>query len=75
MRRESKVVHLVSQRLFDLTPALALLSDYHAEMDKGLSRAAEALRPAEDPRAIGARRRAAIARRMDDILPGGRNFH
>ena len=76
LQREGEVIHLVAERLFDLTSSLSALSDYHAEMDAGLSRADEIKNePAEDPRAIAARRRARIVKRLEDILPGGRNFH
>ncbi len=76
LQREGEVIHIVAERLFDLTPSLSALSEYHAEMDDGLSRADEVKRePNEDPRAIGARRRAGVKKRMDAILPGGRNFH
>jgi error-prone DNA polymerase len=76
LQREGEVIHIVAERLFDLTPSLSVLSDYHDEMDDGLSRADEVKRePNEDPRAVAARRREGVKKRMEAILPGGRNFH
>lgn len=76
MQREGEVIHVVAERLYDLTGEMRLLSDYHEEMDASLSRADEIKhRVAEDPRAVGLRRRLAVAGRMHEILPKGRNFH
>jgi error-prone DNA polymerase len=76
MQREGEVIHIVAERLVDLTAELGVLSDYHGEMDDGLSRADEIKhRVAEDPRAVKLRRSFAVASRMKEILPKGRNFH
>ncbi|WP_375207731.1 error-prone DNA polymerase [Hyphococcus sp.] len=75
LQREGDVIHVVARRLYNLTPKLSSLSDYHGEMDDGLSRADEFRRPViEDLRKGDYRRRMARARHMDAILPGGRNF-
>ena len=59
-----------------MTPKLSSLSDYHGEMDDGLSRADEFKRPViEDLRKGDLRQRTERAKHMDKILPGGRNFH
>lgn len=48
----------------------------HDEMDDGLFRTDEFKRPVdEDLRARGKARRGDAERRMNAILPGGRNFH
>ncbi len=75
VQREGDVIHVVARTLEDLTPHLAVLSDYHAEMDSGLANADEVRRAAEDPRGAQARRRDDLRKRMNEILPGGRNFH
>jgi error-prone DNA polymerase len=76
LHREGEVIHVVAWRLVDLTPKLALLSEYHDEMDDGLFRTDEFKRPVdEDLRARGKARRGDAERRMNAILPGGRNFH
>ncbi|MBY0423242.1 MAG: error-prone DNA polymerase, partial [Parvularculaceae bacterium] len=75
LQREGDFIHVVARTLEDLTPHLSVLSEYHHEMDSGLANADEVRRPAEDPRTIPARRKADLRRRMNEILPGGRNFH
>ena len=76
MQREGDVIHVVARRLFNLTAKLSSLSDNHGEMDDGLSRADEFKRPVvEDLRKGDFRRRMERAKHMDEILPGGRNFH
>lgn len=76
LQREGEVIHIVAWRLANLTPKLALLSEYHDEMDDGLFRTDELKRPVdEDLRARGTARRSDAERRMNAILPGGRNFH
>ncbi|MGE4035998.1 MAG: error-prone DNA polymerase [Parvularculaceae bacterium] len=75
LQREGDVIHVVARRLHNLTPKLSSLSDYHGEMDDGLSRADEFKRPViEDLRKGDLRRRMERAKHMDEILPGGRNF-
>jgi len=76
MQRQGEVIHLVADRLVDLTSELHALSAYHDEMDEGLSRADELKkRVAEDPRDVTLRRARGVASRMKEILPKGRNFH
>lgn len=75
LQREGEVIHIVADRLVDLTPALGRLSDYHAEMDEARARADEVKRSPADARGISQARRAALNARMDAILPKGRNFH
>ncbi len=75
LQREGDVIHIVAETLYDLTPALALLSEYHDEMDDGLARADEVARPAADARGVAALRSLRLKQRMEEILPGGRNFH
>ena len=76
LQREGDVIHVVARRLHNLTPKLSSLSDYHGEMDDGLSRADEFKRPViEDLRKGDLRQRTERAKHMDKILPGGRNFH
>ena len=76
LQREGDVIHIVARRLYNLTPKLSDLSDYHGEMDDGLSRADEFKRPViEDLRKGDFRRRMERAKHMEKILPGGRNFH
>ncbi len=76
MQREGDVIHVVARRLYDLTPKLSCLSDYHGEMADSLARADEFKRPViEDLRKGDFRRRMERAKHMDEILPGGRNFH
>ncbi|VAW18806.1 Error-prone repair homolog of DNA polymerase III alpha subunit [hydrothermal vent metagenome] len=60
VRREGLVIHVIADKLVDLTPALALLSEDYA--DAGGRRQTSQLKY----------RRGAAAR---DILPKGRNFH
>ena len=55
MQAESGVIHVVADRLEDLTPLLARLADGGAEID-GLARCDEVRRPVQDdPRDIAAR--------------------
>lgn len=75
LQREGEVIHIVADRLVDLTPALGRLSDYHAEMDEARARADEVKRSPADARGISQACRAALNARMDAILPKGRNFH
>lgn len=76
LQRESDVIHVIAARLVNLTPHLALLSEYHGEMDDGLFRADEFKRPVnEDSRIVKLQRRENVEARMEEILPGGRNFH
>jgi error-prone DNA polymerase len=76
LQREGDVIHVIAARLVNLTAKLAVLSDYHGEMDDGLFRTDEFKRPVqEDLRAKGAVRRAETDKRFEEILPGGRNFH
>jgi error-prone DNA polymerase len=75
LQREGEVIHIVAERLADLTPALAALGEYHDEMDSGLANADEVRRPSADARGIAAMRSLALKKRMEEILPGGRNFH
>lgn len=75
LQREGDVIHVAARRLCNLTPKLAGLSDYHGEMDDGLSRADEFRRPViEDARLGRLRRRMARQKHMEEILPRGRNF-
>ena len=76
LQREGGVIHAIDRRLYNLTPKTADLSDYHCEMDDGLSRADEFKRPViEDLRKGDLRRRTERTKHMEAILPGGRNFH
>jgi error-prone DNA polymerase len=76
LQREGEVIHVIAARLVNLTAKLAVLSEYHGEMDDGLFRTDEFKRPVhEDLRAKGAVRRAETDKRFEEILPGGRNFH
>lgn len=76
MQRQGDVIHLIAERLVDLTGELSVLGDRHGEMDDGLSRADEIKHGvAEDPRAVKMRRSQRVAGRMSEILPKGRNFH
>lgn len=76
LQREGEVIHIIAARIYNLTDKLSALSEYHEETDDGLSRADEFKRPVvEDHRKSDFKRRAATAKRMIEILPGGRNFH
>jgi error-prone DNA polymerase len=75
LQREGEVIHIVAETLKDLTPALSTLSDDHAGMDGALARADEVRRPHGDARGVGQARAVALQKRIDDILPKGRNFH
>lgn len=73
---EVGVIQVVAKRLHNLTPKLVNLSDFHGEIDDGLSRADEFKRPViEDLRKGDFRRRVERANLMEAILPGGRKFH
>ena len=75
LQREGEVIHIVAETLKDLTPALSTLADDHAGMDGALARADEVRRPHGDARGVGQARAVALQKRIDDILPKGRNFH
>jgi len=76
LQREGEVIHVIACRLYNLTRRLAMLSAFHEEMDDGLFPADEFKRArVDEPRAHNRKRRAETIRRMENILPGGRNFH
>ncbi len=76
LQREGEVIHIIATRIYNLTDKLSALSEFHGEMDDGLSRADEFKRPViEDHRKSDFRRRAETEKRMTEILPKGRNFH
>jgi error-prone DNA polymerase len=75
LQREGEVIHIVADTLVDLTPALARLGDCHGEMDGAQARADEVKRSPQDARGVLQARREALKKRMDAILPKGRNFH
>ncbi|OFW99607.1 MAG: error-prone DNA polymerase [Alphaproteobacteria bacterium RIFCSPHIGHO2_12_FULL_63_12] len=76
LQREGGVIHVIAVRLVNLTPLLALLSDYHEEMDDGIYRADEFKHPvADDLRMAKLQRQENVKTRMKEILPAGRNFH
>jgi error-prone DNA polymerase len=68
VQKEGEVVHVVARALFDMTAELARLSD-RSEAPR-LSRDD----PGEETRDRSALRRAAATRRMEAIMPDGRNF-
>ncbi len=76
LQREGEVTHVIAWRLVNLTPQLAVLGEHHGEMDDGLFRTDEFKHPVnEDMRMSGSLRRAETEKRLEGILPGGRNFH
>jgi error-prone DNA polymerase len=75
LQREGDVIHIVSGRLKDLTPALSILAETPSDMDGAIARADEVRRPHADARGVAAVRNAALKARMAEILPKGRNFH
>ena len=76
LQRQGEVIHLVADRLVDLTGELSALSADCDELDEGLSRADEIRRRVvADPRETKLRRSLDLAGRMKEILPKGRNFH
>ena len=76
LQRAGDVIHVVADRLYNLTNRLSALSDDYAEMDDGLSHADEVKRPVQGNRhPENVKRRQERARRLYEILPGGRNFH
>lgn len=74
LQREQGVIHVVADRLVDMSPRLALLSHDHGLATDFHANADEAQGPCEDPRDITLRRKTAIDTRTDAILPQGRNF-
>jgi len=74
VQRQGIVLHVVADRLDDLSHRLDVLSG-DRPMPVPTARADAAARPAEDPREITLRRRAMADARVRAILPAGRNFH
>jgi error-prone DNA polymerase len=90
LQSESGVIHVVADRLEDLTPMLAALSEDAGDLE-ALARCDEVRRPSADSREkIGPRSRlvrlakeepgvvrdfAATANKVGKVMPKGRNFH
>jgi error-prone DNA polymerase len=89
LQSQDSVIHLIAERMEDLTPMLGLLSERGVKID-GTARADEVRRPPPegDPRAGKAPRRRPLAdtpastppldveeREVVRAMPGGRNFH
>ncbi|NND50076.1 MAG: error-prone DNA polymerase, partial [Rhizobiales bacterium] len=74
VQRQGIVIHLVSEKLEDLSGRLDALSEDH-ETQIPLARADEVVRPVGNPREVTDRRHAMAEARARAILPSGRNFH
>jgi error-prone DNA polymerase len=77
LQREGIVIHIIADRIEDLTGELAKLSEAYAVMmkDAGLARADEVKRPSEDPREAELFKALQRQQRTAGILPGSRDFH
>jgi error-prone DNA polymerase len=77
LQREGIVIHIIADRIEDLTGDLAKLSEAYGVMmkDAGLARADEVKRPSEDPREAELFKALQRRQRTARILPGSRDFH
>jgi error-prone DNA polymerase len=82
LQREGLVIHVVAEKLWDMSHALGALSADHETMGDALSPADEVKRPAEDPRAKGEfqsmmkiRRSLRASASVRRVLPKSRDFH
>jgi error-prone DNA polymerase len=77
LQREGIVIHIIADRIEDLTGELAKLSEAYRVMmkDAGLARADEVRRPSEDPREAELFKALQRRQRTARILPGSRDFH
>ena len=60
LQREGLVIHVIAERLQDLSSDLRLLADMDGDFEGAMARADEVRRPGRDPR---------------EVMPRGRNFH
>lgn len=60
LQRQDRVIHVIADRLIDLSPHLSRLADIDTDLQPPLARADEVRRPGTDARAV---------------MPKGRNFH
>jgi error-prone DNA polymerase len=72
LQRESSVIHVVADRLVDLSPLLHRLSSLDGEFEGTISRADELKRPGRDPRERPARHE--MRPDMRKVMGEGRNF-
>ncbi|MGD2133403.1 MAG: OB-fold nucleic acid binding domain-containing protein, partial [Maricaulaceae bacterium] len=76
VQKEGLVIHVVAEKLIDLSERLADLADGSADDHDFASNADEARSGrTEDPRAIAARKLAARRARAEAITPKSRDFH
>jgi len=74
LQKEGEVIHLVAHRIIDETWRLAALADGENFQDS-LAHADEINRPQADPRTVELYRRVMRGERLQDIMPGSRDFH
>jgi error-prone DNA polymerase len=74
VQKEGKVIHIVSHRLTDHSWRLASLADGD-EFTESVAHADEIARPQADPRTVALYRRVMRGERLEDIMPGSRDFH
>ncbi len=77
VQREGEVIHVVADRLEDLSHLLMTLSEDYAEAAEAYARADEFRHGGErtDPRATSIERKADQEKRLRSILPKSRDFH
>ena len=76
LQREGLVIHVIADKLEDLTGELAKLSETYTQLsDAGLARGDEVKRPQEDPRAMALHKAWRKHRRTARIMPKSRDFH
>ncbi|MBI1393242.1 MAG: DNA polymerase III subunit alpha [Alphaproteobacteria bacterium] len=77
VQREGEVIHVVADRLVDLTPMLSILSEDYGEAAEAYARADEFRHGGEraDPRIAASEKKAASKERLMTILPKSRDFH
>jgi len=74
VQKEGKVIHVVAERLEDLTGELAAVSEAEIGED-AVSRADEVRKPGRDPREAALMRETERKQRIEGVLPRSRDFH
>ncbi|MEO0695540.1 MAG: error-prone DNA polymerase [Pseudomonadota bacterium] len=77
VQREGEVIHVIAERLYDLSPALSALSEDYGEETESYAHADEFRHGGEraDPRVSKIEQQQAINVRLKTILPKSRDFH
>jgi error-prone DNA polymerase len=74
LQKEGKVIHLIANRLTDHSARLADLADGE-DFCETVAHADEINRPDADPRTVALYRRVMRGEKLEDIMPGSRDFH